>query len=136
MRVSYAGLYDEKPDAIIGSRIFRLGSSIKRSYLRHVLGRLFATVTGFLLKLGTYDSQCGAKVFRKHVLETAFGEGFISRWIFDIEILIRLKGFKVIECPLTRWVDIKGSKVRMWREAITVLSEIIKIRNSYRNFIQ
>lgn len=122
-------------DSIWGSRVYRLGSHIKRSTLRHYLGRGFATIVHRLLKVEAYDTQCGAKLFRPAVVSKAFGEPFISRWIFDVEILLRLGQDKVIEYPLTRWEDIPGSKVKVIREIFKVFREILKIRERYYDAI-
>ncbi|HMC02065.1 MAG TPA: glycosyltransferase, partial [Flavobacteriaceae bacterium] len=52
-----------KNEFIMGSRIKKLGSSIKRNPLRHILGRILATfVSAFILKIPVYDTQCGAKL--------------------------------------------------------------------------
>jgi glycosyltransferase involved in cell wall biosynthesis len=121
----------EHVDAVYGSRLYRLGSVIERSYLRHTLGRLFASVVSVLFKLKSYDSQCGAKMFRKEVLDLAFNEPFISRWIFDIEILLRLNEHNVIEYPLKKWRDVSGSTLNILPTAKKVVFDLIKIRKMY-----
>lgn len=129
--LKFAALYDNV-DAIYGSRIDRLGGEINRNYFRHVLGRVFATAIQSILKLGTYDSQCGAKLFRKELIGAAFSEPFISRWLFDLEILMRLDGFTVIECPLRRWIEVGGSKIRFLPFLIRAARDIWKMYFKYR----
>lgn len=129
--IQYAEFYNTSVAAIWGSRVYRLGSQIYRSPLRHYLGRGFATVIAMLLRVDSYDTQCGAKLFRRDVLETAFTEPFISNWIFDVEILLRLKGTLLIEYPLRRWADVPGSKVKVHREILRVFKDILKIRKRY-----
>ncbi len=129
--IAYAGLAEGRVDGILGSRISRLGSNIVRSYRRHLLGRVFATVAAAMVKVESYDSQCGAKLFRPELVEEAFGEPFLSRWIFDVEILARLRGRELIEYPLRRWVDVGGSKVNVIRVAIPTLIDLIRIRRRY-----
>jgi dolichyl-phosphate beta-glucosyltransferase len=129
--IRYAGLVEGRVDGILGSRISRLGSRIVRSYLRHLLGRAFATAAAALMKVESYDSQCGAKLFRVELVDEAFGEPFLSRWIFDVEILARLRARRLIEYPLVRWVDVGGSKVSVIRVAIPTLIDLIRIRRKY-----
>jgi dolichyl-phosphate beta-glucosyltransferase len=125
----FSSLYDEV-DAIWGSRVYRLGSEIRRSALRHYLGRGFATVVHHLLGVEAYDTQCGAKLFRGSLLDEAFSSPFISRWIFDIEILLRLKTSRIIEYPLQVWQDVPGSKLKVFNEVFRVFGDILKIRAS------
>jgi dolichyl-phosphate beta-glucosyltransferase len=129
---AYAGISGGTVDGILGSRIYKLGSRIERSYLRHLLGRLFATVAAVLLKIESYDSQCGAKLFRTHVLDEAFGRPFLSRWIFDVEIIARLRHRRLIEYPVRRWVDVGGSKLSVVKIAIPTLVDLVRIRRHYR----
>lgn len=124
---------DFSPDsqAVFGSRLYRLGSKIKRSALRHYLGRGFATIIAHALRVEAYDTQCGAKLFRPSIAQKAFGEKFISAWIFDIEILLRIGQDNVVEYPLKSWEDIPGSKVKIGREILRVLRDILLIRKKY-----
>lgn len=119
-------------DAVYGSRIMRLGSNIKRNFSRHVLGRLYCTLISALFGIKCYDTQCGAKVFRKSTLEQAFLEPFISRWVFDVEIILRLNAFKQLECPVKKWEDVKGSKIAPLKAFASVAFDILKIRRKYR----
>lgn len=128
--LTYAQSYGN-PDAIFGSRVYRLGAHIKRSALRHYLGRVFATLIAIILKVESYDTQCGAKLFRQNAAHRAFAEPFISRWIFDVEILMRLKDSIVIEYPVEKWTDVPGSKVKIARESLRVLWDILLIRRKY-----
>lgn len=129
--ISYAALAQGRVDGILGSRVSRLGSRIVRSHRRHLLGRVFATAAAALVKVESYDSQCGAKLFRADLVDDAFGEPFLSRWIFDVEILARLRGRRLLEYPLTHWADVGGSKVSVIRVAIPTLIDLIRIRRKY-----
>ena len=75
--------------AVCGSRILRLGSSIRRSVFRHYFGRIFATVVSNMLKIPVYDTQCGAKIFLAEFAEYIFSEKFLSHWIFRVELFAR-----------------------------------------------
>ncbi len=121
-----AGVFEERPETLMvfGSRVRMLGREVDRDPFRHYAGRLFATVVSLLLDVAVYDTQCGAQLFRAcPTVKDLFQEPFITRWIFDVEILARLKrtlspeawknlGELVSEYPLPSWQDVSGSKVR------------------------
>lgn len=130
--ISYSQFYEDDYKSVWGSRIYKLGSQIKRSNKRHYLGRLFATVAHLLLKIESYDSQCGAKLFKRDVCHVAFQKSFISRWLFDVEILLRLQNHKIIEYPLKEWTDIEGSKVKIFKESYRILLDLFLIRSTYK----
>jgi dolichyl-phosphate beta-glucosyltransferase len=124
---------DKKPSTIIGCRIYRLGSNIRRKFFRHLLGRFFATLIKIIFDLNSYDSQCGAKIFKAHSAKEAFAKPFISSWIFDVEILLRLKKDYIVEYPLIEWTDVKGSKIKIVKDSIKIIKDIIKIKRIYKS---
>jgi hypothetical protein len=107
----------------MGSRVKLLGRAIERRMSRHYPGRVFATLASIVLRLGVYDTQCGAKLFRKSdEVARLFTEPFLSSWIFDVEIVARLSQQRrnssladvdhaIVELPLRSWRDIPGSRV-------------------------
>lgn len=105
--------------AVLGSRWKHLGSQIERQWWRHYLGRVFATMVSTGLRLGIYDSQCGAKVFRASpALRHALAEPFRTRWVFDVELIGRLltaptplSERDIVEVPLEVWIHKRGSKL-------------------------
>ena len=105
-------------DIVFGTRVGLLGRQIERKPSRHYLGRVFATAASIVLSLPVYDTQCGAKLFRVNdVNRSLFATRFLSRWIFDIELVARycrersgLVG--IYEQPLDQWRDVGESKVR------------------------
>jgi hypothetical protein len=93
------------------------------------------TLISVALGVKSYDTQCGAKIFRKELLEPAFSEPFVSRWIFDVELLLRLGDRTIIECPVREWHDVPGSKVGVLTDAFQVFADILKIRRRYPDAI-
>ncbi|MBX3229652.1 MAG: glycosyltransferase [Labilithrix sp.] len=111
-------LLRSKLDVVLGSRVRRMGAIIDRSPIRHVAGRVFATMASVTLGLPVYDTQCGAKWFRATPrLVRALEEPFTTRWAFDVELLGRLlqedgsEPLRILELPLVRWQDVGGSKL-------------------------
>ena len=113
----------EPIEMVFGARVQLLGRSIERQAHRHYLGRIFATAVSLVLDLRVYDTQCGAKLFRvSPELRALFAEPFVSRWIFDVEIIARLINTRreldlppveqaIYEYPLQQWRDVSGSKL-------------------------
>ncbi len=124
---------------VFGSRIARVGSTIKRSFFRFLIGRFIATLISGILKLKVYDTQCGCKVFKRDVSEQLFIEEFISKWLFDVEIFFRMYQIygkekavnKMEEIPLISWIDHGGSKVSMLY-FFKLWFDLNKINNKYK----
>jgi glycosyltransferase involved in cell wall biosynthesis len=131
---------DKGYDAVMGLRLMRLGAKVRRKTMRHYLGRCFATVASMMLNLPVYDTQCGSKLFRREVVEAIFQEQFITRWLFDVELLARYKQRygveqaiqKIYEYPLFQWEDVDGSQLKS-RDFFKAPLELMKIRKRYKN---
>lgn len=128
-----------------GIRLRALGREVTRRPLRHYLGRIFATVSSLLLGIDSYDTQCGAKLFRISPLTRAvLDEPFRSRWIFDVELLTRADGLLrfggtrtlaqvVYEQPLAVWRHKPGSKLRSG-DFVKALRELLVVRGARRRW--
>lgn len=126
-------------------RLRALGRTITRGALRHYLGRAFATATSLVLGLGAYDTQCGAKLFRvTPLLLDVISEPFLSRWVFDVEMLSRADALLrsdggrrvadiVYEQPLRAWHHRAGSKVRPL-DFVRASLELLRIRGGTRRW--
>lgn len=124
---------------VLGSRVRLLGREIERRPMRHYLGRVFSTVASLVLALPVYDTQCGAKLFRRSAATTvAFDEPFLSRWAFDVEIIARLRAAlgahaltkRLVEQPLDAWRDVAGSNLRM-RHILGMGIDLLRIAERY-----
>ena len=133
-------------ELVMGSRIRLLGRTIERNAARHYIGRIFATIASIALRIPVYDTQCGAKLFRRTPeTVTLFSQKFISRWVFDVEILARLTAsncgqgfaaeFGIFELPLTEWRDVHGSKVKLV-DGIRAHVDILRIGWVYRRSLK
>lgn len=127
-------------EMVFAARVRLLGRSISRNPRRHYVGRVGATLISSSLGLAVYDTQCGAKVFRVNdSLREIFSRPFLSRWIFDVEIIARLVRQRgrdaaaraIYELPIRSWHDVKGSKVRS-TDFLRALKDLWKIHRAYR----
>ena len=130
-------------DICMGSRVKLLGTQIDRDPSRHYFGRLAATAASTVLALRVYDTQCGAKIWRindntRHL----FDDAFVTRWIFDVELLARWKKKiteqgvsnpeqRIIEIPLQTWTDVAGSKLTT-KDMVQAPLELARIYWHYR----
>jgi hypothetical protein len=126
-----ARLAEDAVILVIGSRVRMLGQDIRRSALRHCIGRAFATVASLQLRLPVYDTQCGAKIFRVTPATIAvFSRPFRLRWCFDVELLARFDALGLpgacVEHPVSRWTDVGASKLNA-RQALGVLRELVRL---------
>jgi len=129
-------------DFVFGSRVRLIGHEIDRRLSRHLRGRVFATAASLTLGLPIYDTQCGAKIFRAGPDVTSlFEEPWVSRWIFDVELVARLvrdrknreKGSVesvLRELPLQQWRDVEGSKLK-GRDFFNAIFDLLSIYRRY-----
>ena len=120
---------------VMGARIKLIGNGVQRSLKRHYFGRIFATIVSqFVLKVPVYDTQCGAKVIDYETAKQIFEQPFISKWLFDVELLKRLQNIYnlkevVKEIPLEKWEEIGNSKIKV----LDFLSIPFQLFQIYRN---
>lgn len=125
---------------VCGSRIRRMGAKIERRWLRHYLGRAFATAASNILDLPFYDTQCGAKLIERNLATRIFSQPFISQWLFDLELIFRVIETlgrpeacqTIYEFPLKEWKDIGASKIKI-SYLPRIPCELFRIRRAYRH---
>ncbi len=106
---------------VSGSRISRMGANIAKESARQIISLTINYIIRKILKMNFKDTQCGAKIMDKEVIKIAFQERFITKWLFDVEIFMRMKkhfGAEkadsfICEQPLKRWIHADGSKLSM-----------------------
>ena len=124
---------------VSGSRISRMGAKITSAGARKIISVIINFIIRKILKMEFKDTQCGAKIFRKDVIDIAFKEKFVTKWIFDVEIFKRivlhfgLKKAKEIVCekPLKRWIHVGGSKLSM-KDSLRIFFQLVQIARTYR----
>ena len=124
---------------VSGSRISRMGANITKESARKIISLTINFIIRKILKMDFKDTQCGAKIFHKDVIDIAFSEKFVTQWIFDVEIFKRmtqqfgLQKAKEMLCeqPLKRWIHADGSKLSM-KDSIKIVMQLGQIAWVYR----
>ena len=100
---------------------------------RENMGKVFTWLSNRLLGLDTSDFTCGFKCFHRRTIEPVFGSQRISGWGYDTEIIFiaRRKGFRIQEVPVS-WFNDEATRVKLWKNVFTCLSELYQIRNNNR----
>ena len=123
-------------DCVIGSR-WLPGAVIHQSQTgdRRFASRVFHFIVQLLFWMHIRDTQCGAKVMRRAVVEKIHPTLRIADMAFDINLLysIRRAGFKILEVP-TEWTDQAGSKVMLGRSSLTMFLSAVRVRLIYSPF--
>jgi len=124
--------------AIVGSRIQRLGAEINRNDSRSLFSSIIKKFIKFILKAPFQDTQCGAKIFQRHLVPFLFKKPFLTPWLFDVEIFLRLqkkfgratlkKG--VLEFPLLHWTEIGDSKLTL-KHTLKIPMQLLKLHYQY-----
>jgi glycosyltransferase involved in cell wall biosynthesis len=123
-------------DCIIGSR-WLPGAVIHQSQAgnRQFASRVFHFIVQLLFWMNIRDTQCGAKVMKRAVVEKIHPTLRIADMAFDINLLYSIKraGFKILEVP-TEWTDQAGSKVVLGRSSLTMFLSVVRVRLIYSPF--
>ena len=120
----------DKAECIIASR-WLPGAVLHQQQTgkRQFASRIFHLIVQTLFWLNIKDTQCGAKVMRREVVEKIHPLLRIADMAFDINLLYAIKraGFKILEVP-TEWTDKIGSKVVLGRTSLTMLLSVLRLR--------
>lgn len=124
---------------VSGSRITRMGADIEKESARAIISKTINFIIRKTLGMDFKDTQCGAKIMTKDVVEDTFQTKFLTKWLFDVEIFMRmrkkygLETAKTLLCekPLDRWVHMDGSKLS-FKDSFKILGQIGQIAMHYR----
>ncbi|MEO9570016.1 MAG: response regulator [Polaribacter sp.] len=130
---------NDKYKIVSGSRISRMGANITKESARKIISMTINYIIRKILKMDFKDTQCGAKIFHKDVIEVSFKDKFVTQWIFDVEIFRRItlhygldKAKEMLcEQPLKRWIHADGSKLSM-KDSVKIVGQLAQIAWHYR----
>ncbi|WP_103071589.1 glycosyltransferase [Aquimarina sediminis] len=129
---------NKKLSFVFGSRAKNTSNNINKNGMRRVISKFINVLIVFILGLSIQDTQCGAKVFKAELVPVIFNKNFFSRWLFDVEMFIKMKKHygkektvsKIYEQPLKRWVHIEDSKLGL-KDSIKIPYQLLSIWFNY-----
>jgi glycosyltransferase involved in cell wall biosynthesis len=100
----------------------------RRSVARRVTSAGFAMVVRGLFRLPLRDTQCGAKVFRRDVIDHCLPFVSSRDLLFDVDVLVtaRRLGFGIAEVP-TVWIDQTGSHLRAGPDSLQMAASAVRL---------
>jgi glycosyltransferase involved in cell wall biosynthesis len=102
----------------------------KQSYFRRFISRGYNLVVRALFLFPYADTQCGAKLFKREILEKNINKFGKSKWGFDIVLLYCLRKeshARIISIP-TLWHDEIGSHINLKKTPIMMFVSAIRLR--------
>jgi dolichyl-phosphate beta-glucosyltransferase len=118
-----------KPIAI-GSRPLRESNlEVRQPWWREGAGRAFNFAVQALSIKGIKDTQCGFKLFSKEASKDIFPRCRFDGFSYDFEALMigQKLGYEIAEVPI-RWSHQEGSKVRLVRDGLRMLRDLVLLR--------
>lgn len=99
------------------------------NFRRAIVGKIFNLLVRSVFLFTYRDTQCGAKLFRRKVLEKIVPHLGFSGWAFDVELLYEAKksGFNLKDVP-TIWYEVPGSKLRVVKTSLQMFFAVVQLR--------
>jgi glycosyltransferase involved in cell wall biosynthesis len=111
----------------------------KQSYFRRFISRGYNFLVRTLFLFPFADTQCGAKLFKREILEKNVNKFGKSKWGFDIVLLycLRKESHARIKSIPTVWHDEIGSHVNLKKTPVRMLASAVRLRLSHSplNFV-
>lgn len=123
---------------VSGSRMSRMGANITKESARKIISKTINLIIRNILGMSFNDTQCGAKIMDREIVNEMFREKFITKWLFDVEIFMKMRKFYgkekaisyICEQPLKRWIHADGSKLSM-KDSIKIVGQLAQIAYYY-----
>ena len=117
-------------DVAIASRALKGdGITVSDTLHRKFMGTVYNLIVRTLAVRGIHDTQCGFKLFTEKAAAALFPLQRIDDFGFDVELLFLAgkQGFRIAEVPVN-WTDIKGTKVKIFKDSLRMLTDVIRVR--------
>ena len=120
-------------DIAVGSREAPGAARYGEPGRRHLMGRVFNSITRSLAAPGIADTQCGFKCFTAGSAVLLFGRSTMNGFSYDVEVLhlAHRLGLAIAEIGVD-WHYREHSKVRPLRDAFLMTMDLLRIRWRHR----
>ena len=128
--------FDNNPDSklVIGSRNLSGDGYKNYTMIRKLASKIYIKVLCVVGGFKLSDSQCGCKGFRREAVKEIFPRLEVNGFAFDFEALLWASklNYKITEMPVS--IKVHGeSKVRIIRDTLKMLRDIIKMKKRIKN---
>jgi len=126
----FSVLHNTEAHVVIGSRYLKSDNvKIQQPRYRVMIGRIGNLLIRTFLIDGIKDTQCGFKLFRNEVAKDIFRFQKVSRFGFDMEMLVVAQnlGYKISETPVN-WFNSTDSRLRPIKDRLITFKDLIYIK--------
>ena len=101
-------------------------------YTRHLMSRLFNSLTQAVLLPGILDTQAGLKGFTAQAAQMIFSRQTLCGFGFDLECLFiaRLHGLKIDQVPVDFYYGDEPSTISFARHGAEMLMDLVRVRRN------
>jgi glycosyltransferase involved in cell wall biosynthesis len=105
-------LQETDSDLVIGTKVPKLG---QMPFLRRIMSLVYREFVSLLFGLSLRETQTGIKLFRREVLEDCIPRLRVSRFAFDVELMVAAArfGYRIVEYPVEVGFSRKSSLQRI-----------------------
>jgi glycosyltransferase involved in cell wall biosynthesis len=118
----------EPVDAVVGSKRHP-DSRVRYPVIRRVYSAGYQILVALLFRVNTPDTQVGAKVFRRELLDTVSPLLLVKRWAFDLEVLAVGAEFgfdRIEQAPIELQYRFSGTSID-WRAVFRMFQDTLAI---------
>jgi glycosyltransferase involved in cell wall biosynthesis len=123
-------------ECVIGSRELNNSKVVGKENARKIMSKGFNFGVNFLFNLGIKDTQCGAKLLRKEVINKILPSLTVTNMAFDVNLLVDVKRANgdIIEVPI-EWEDADKSTIKNpIKVSVAMALSVVRLRLIYSPF--
>ena len=108
----------------------------KQTFVRKITSTGYNMIIRSFFFFPFHDTQCGAKLFRREILEKNISKIVSSQWNFDVALLfcLRKESNAIIKSIPTQWSDKIGSKINVKSASTRMFLSAIRLRVMHSPF--